>query len=380
MIPFPIISKRNKVAAYLMNIQCSNTCSFILDGTNIYGTGRNSQGELGNGSLNVVSPTFKLLRTDALRMYMNCSSAAAWYISTDNKLYFAGSNLSWKYTASASGGDLNSLLWTDVSTLITSKGLRVQDIQSIYTWNTLKTNILMNNGDLYCVGKNNTTTVSSFGDGTNTDSLVLVFIRSGIAMTSGNFYLGTDKTLYGTGMNGQYQYGNNGTVSSTGLVQIDTGVDYICTGYSTKYYLKGSLLYASGSTLGSQYGNEFGNGDVTNPSVLRVNTLLRSDVKEVYNNVGNIGSVIRLVNGDVYVSGYNTYGQLGTGAATALFSFTKIVLPSGINSSICIMGLNTFYSTGKTLYTSGSMSAGLNNAVVSTTNVVRVLTLVPLPI
>ena len=236
------------------------------------------------------------------------------YLSNDNKVYFTGNDACVKGSVSTTTAYVN---WVDKTSMFTSAGISLDDIKYIQAFYNLKLNVVMKNGDLYCCGKNNTGTKSSFGTGTNVDSNY-TFVKvplSDVKHADGNLYLTNDGSLYRTGTNDQYQYGNNTTVSSPGLTKIvDSGVIDIYQGFQSSMYIDSTgVLYGCGVQFGTSYGNEFGTG-TGGPYTYKTFTSLHSDSVMVSGCIGNMGTCIVTNNNILYSTGLNSNGSFGNGS------------------------------------------------------------------
>lgn len=322
MIPFArMLEYGNKAAGKEYKIYSSSNAVFILDLSTkkLYGTGGGYS--IGLDS-NAIYSTFTLCAENVKRVFgqgRSSSSNFVMYQSLDNKIYAAGD------TRILTGDNIN-LPWTDKTSMFTSIGItNMDDIKDITCFYNLKINLVLNDGSLYCSGVNSTNQATSFGDGTDTNSMgAFRFISTipDVKVADGNYYLTTGGLLYGTGRNNQYQLGDNSTVSINTLKQLSTDVMDFGVAISTAYYIKNNTLYAMGTQLSATLGNELGAGSSSTKTVFRTATVMSTDSTKIFTAVGN--SAVHSISSSLLMrsTGINNGGQLSTGNSSGVFTLT----------------------------------------------------------
>ncbi|MED6536197.1 hypothetical protein VWI13_01725 [Escherichia coli O157] len=246
-------------------------------------------------------------------------------------------------------------LWTDCTTWITSSGINVSDIKYMSSYSDLKVNLITTDGTLYCCGLNNTSSRSSFGNGTNTNSyntFVKIETISSVKKAVGNIYLKEDNTLWGCGANSYYQLGKDNQTSPSGVVRVAPDVIDVDVSYQSTFFIKtNNKLYGCGTQYGTSYGNEFGTG--TTLKQYKTATLLNSDVQKVHCCVGNMASHILRFGTTIFATGVNNGGQLGVGNLTNQFYYTQSYANFNSSYSLVLNNIGTLILTdeGKLFYT-----------------------------
>lgn len=151
------------------------------------------------------------------------------------------------------------------------------------------------------------------------------------------FVVLSDGSVYGAGLNDYGQLGNGSTTDSKYLQRIrffdDKPVSKVWTfdaGSFTTKYAKTFFLTKNGEVYACGYNatGALGIGNTTSPisSPTLVSGIYNpADVKSAHTFSGSY-SVLCDQAGDLYVTGYNGNGQLGTGANTQLTAFTKVTI------------------------------------------------------
>jgi hypothetical protein len=243
----------------------------------------------------------------------------------DGTIWFCGTS------GSVLGGSARYSQWENHTALFTASGLDPLNVKEINSYNNLKLNVVMNNGDLWCCGKNNVTAKSSFGTGTNNDSFG-AFVKvplSGVVTAHGNCYI-SGSTLYQTGTNSLYQYGNGTTNGGPGLTQIATDVVDVRTAWQGTYYLSSTGdAYGAGTPFNvSSYGNEFAQG--ASSSAIPFFKVLSSNVDSIESCMGNMS--FHVLNDRMYSTGLNRSSVFGTGGGSNSTTFVAAA-PATINTT-----------------------------------------------
>ncbi|SOK59342.1 X-linked retinitis pigmentosa GTPase regulator [Yersinia phage fHe-Yen9-03] len=363
MLPFPIISNTNilPIPGIKKLVTSANAVLYLTTGGDLYGAGSNRNGELGLGHTNPV-PKFIFIRSSVKDVWASGSTQVVLYIDISNQFWFAGD------TRVLSGSDTLNFNTTFVNRtdLFSPVGITTDaQISDIYFHYGAKMQVVLKDGSYYCSGKNNVTTISSFGDGTNTNSVnVLRFIRSDVKEARGNFIKDSSNNLLGCGINGSYQLGTGNTTSTTTFISVMTNISTFDAGSggTSTFVIKDNKLYITGTTLGGSniYG-EFGNGGtITVYQTLTEITTAGSSISKLFVGLNSINT--HLVNNGIYMNtGYNVSGQLGRGNTTNVLTFSSItpVWGSSIIKLIIGSNQNTYILTDNNkLYACGAVDGG----------------------
>ncbi|SOK58805.1 BNR repeat domain protein [Yersinia phage fHe-Yen9-04] len=358
MLPFPIISNTKSSPVYPKNIKkfvsSSTALLYLTVNGNLYGAGANVMGELGSSG---AKPQFILIRSGVRDVFASLSSASVIVMDSDGKVMFSGN--SGIYTGSSSPTNA----FVNITTMFSSASISLLDIKTIDLYSNSKINVLMNDGRLFCSGKNNISAITSFGDGTNTDSFnAFRFIRNNVLSVNGNYILDDNNNLYGCGTNTYSQLSSS--VSSSGsstFVLLSTGVTIIQAGVRSIFCIKGGLLYIMGSSLGI-YG-EFGDGSTSAVTYSTLTNIVQagSGITQLVQNVGNL--LTHLHNSSGYMNtGNGVTGQLGRGSAGVVYTFglvPNITVPS--TATIFSCNLNTYIVyEDNSLVACGGVNGGFN--------------------
>lgn len=253
--------------------------------------------------------------------------------------------------------------WEDITSIFTAAGLVGSDIKDISGYYNLKYTVITEDGRVFAMGKNNYSTVSSFGDGSTVDSFGILRQVTGfgagekVIKCSGNYYLTDANKLYGTGQNTNYQLGTGNTSSRATLLVMSFNIIDVYSGYQNCYAIDTSnRLFVCGTQYGVTYGNEFGTGgSSSSSSVMRYTVLTNINVPDVqYFSVcvGNMSTHYVNSSGILYSTGNNALAQLGNGTQVPIYTYTNI---RSVSSDVVLLRCNVgslLYSGGK-LYYSG---------------------------
>jgi alpha-tubulin suppressor-like RCC1 family protein len=148
------------------------------------------------------------------------------------------------------------------------------------------------------------------------------------------FFITTSGLLYGTGNNGNSRLGN-GTSADVSIPNLISGVSKVvnmsCTSAGSCYAItEDNSLYVWGW---NGYG-QLGTGDATTRAVpvLAMRDVAQSSFafsQDVSNSAGYSYALILKTDGTIWASGFNNHGQLGTGDTTNITSFVKVEFPTG---------------------------------------------------
>lgn len=289
--------------------------TFFLVGERLYASGFNSRGQFGIGNTNGTnSPVYIMSGVKSVVVGGTIHSYSV-VLKTDGSVWVAGSNRDGQLGI----GDLEQRQ-VETFTKITD------NVKAIFAGKALF--VIKNDGGLWAAGKNE---FGQFGLGDTEARSSLTYITDNVVSVSETFshclVLKADGTLYGAGANNRHQLGltheqtpkvgPGNTFYTDELIQCNTNVRAISVGNNGTSF----LLKRDGSVWGTgynQYG-ELGTGDRTTRNTW---TQLAEDVKDIA--AGYNFSMLLKNNGSVWVSGGNEYGQLGTGSYSSVSNFTQV--------------------------------------------------------
>jgi alpha-tubulin suppressor-like RCC1 family protein len=260
---FVLQSKLTNIPGNYTDIAAGPQISFALSGQDLYGTGSNINYQLGNAKLNRTTTlyNFAFLGTEFKKVAVGGEHALA--IKFNNRLYSTGRNT----FGQLGDGD-------------------------IYGATVLKTTFTQNR------------------DSRAWSSIACGYYHS-LAIT-------VDKELFVAGKNdyGQLGTGNNNTYGT--LYKISGAWDKVVCGKNSSYGLQGTDLYVTGD---NQYG-QLGLKNVDNTNIW---TKIPGSFKDVA--AGNYHALAISTNNILYVTGYNFSGELGLGDKVRYTSWTPINVP-----------------------------------------------------
>lgn len=316
MLPFVRMLEYGNVAPVKSNIELygTNACFFLFNkDTNIlYGMG-SSGSLLGLGGFAVYN-NFVQVASNVKRIITDIDGGSSLFIyqGLDDRLYATGNSISMENGPTGT----NYTVWTDITSIF-SKTVFVNDIKHVQAYYNVKVNVVMQDGSLYCMGKNQplgTEATGCFGNNTSvgsTRTLVKIPIEN-VTYAYGNMYLQSNGDLYCCGVNNKFQYGNGTITASSSLVKVAGGVKTMSGSYQCNYYISNSNdLYVCGTQFRTDFGNEMGTGSTT---VNQNWSLLQPNVRSMATNIGNMSLHYIIDSNLVYGCGYNVYGWFGTGA------------------------------------------------------------------
>ena len=283
-----------------------NHTLYIKSDGSLWATGSNSGGQLGNGTRTTAYSPIQIVNQDVSAVSAGYEHSL--FIKTDGSLWGMGEN-----DDGALGDGTITRRETPVK-VVDSGVIKI----AAGTDNSL---FIKDDGSLWGMGGNYH---GELGDGTTDQHrLPVKVVDSGvIAIAEGwshSMFLKSDGSLWTMGRNQSGQLGD-GTLSSRDTpVQIESsGVTAIAAGNHFSLYLKtdGSLWGMGSNTYG-----QLGDGTTTNR--LEPVCILSSGVEAVAG--GTYHSVIRKTDGSLWTVGWNDYGQLGDGTTTESHSWQRIV-------------------------------------------------------
>ena len=193
-----------KIAENVKTCACSGnyneTTWYLTEDGDLYGTGDNAYGQQGSGNTSTVKKFTK--RAENVKDF-KCSNYVTWYLSENGDLYGTGNN----YHGNQGSGDETNVL------TFTKRADNVRDFKcdSAETW------FLTKNGDLYGAGDGSW---GNQGAGSGSASRILTFTERAENVENFNFtayttFYVSDGNLYGCGRNNYGQLGMGDTTDRT---------------------------------------------------------------------------------------------------------------------------------------------------------------------
>jgi alpha-tubulin suppressor-like RCC1 family protein len=340
--PVQVVDSGGSPITGVMEIVAGRSHSVYLkgDGT-IWATGKNSDGQLGDGSTTNRSNPVQV--TDAGGSPINgVVKIAAFdshtvYLKNDQSVWAVGKNVNGELGDGSTSNRSNPVQVTDAG------GLPVTNVTAIATGGN-HTIFLKNHGTVLATGKNHK---GQLGDGTNTDRLNPVRTLSSlggalseiiqVSADGSTVFLKSDGTVWATGTNGSGELGDGTTINRSNPIQvIDAGgspltgvIDVSAGSFHMVYLNNDGTVWATGK---NDYG-QLGDGSTTN----RINPVQVVDaggnpltgVVEV--SAGGSHTVFLKSDGTVWVTGGNGNGQLGDGTWEPIRSNPVQVVEAGGN-------------------------------------------------
>ena len=303
----------------------------LMTDNTIWGTGLNTSGQLGLGTISVPNTTSPV--TVFTQMNNATSQTPSQIFCGNNHTIIRMANNSIYGTGLNTSGQLGNSSTTSVSYLV-QMSIPGSRIPSQIACGGNHTIVLMTDNTIFGTGLNtsgqlgnsSTTSVSSL-------SLAQMTIPSGktpskIACGDNHtIVLMTDNTIYGTGLNTSGQLGNNSTssVSSLSLAQMTIPVgktpsQIFCGSNHTIVLMTDGTLYGTGLNTSGQLG-------INSTSSVDALTLIPNNSgtpSQVY--CGTTNTKVVMTNNTVYGTGSNTNGELGTGDRNNRQTLTVCVL------------------------------------------------------
>ena len=282
------------------------TANFTLNPLNLFGMGRNSYGEIGDGTTTERhSPVQSTLSS------VSAISTGGFYsslcIKGDGSLWAVGAN---------NNGQLGDGTTTNRSIPVQIIPSGVVAISAGYNHGLF----LKDDGSLWGMGDN---ACGELGDGTTTERHAPVqIVPSGVSAISAGYYyslfLKNDGSLWSMGYNGYGQLGDGSTTVRHAPVQIvSSGVSAISAGNYHSLFLKNDgSMWAMGNNA---YG-QFGNGTTTEQHAPV--QIVSSGVSAI--SAGFYFSLFLRNDGSMWAMGYNNSGQLGDGTTTNRYNPVQV--------------------------------------------------------
>jgi len=307
---------------------------YISEKNEVYVSGYNSYGQLGIGNNSSVTSAKKITALDGkkIKKLIACGNSA-YYITENGELYVSGRS---NYGQLGTGDKNNVLTATKLPAL---DGIKIKNLVSVSVGTGsspyVSTYILTESGEVYVCGYNN---YGQLGTGDTTEVLTATKIDEldGIkiidvqASTYNSYYLTEDGEVYGSGYNYYGQLGTGDATNSHIPIKI-AGLDGI---EIERIIAKGSCLWCIDKdgqvyvTGKNDYGQLGANTSSKQKSIIKVTLPEGKKVSEIITDAYNTFWIME--DGEVYGSGYNTYGQLGTGIVGNVKTLSKVKTPENL--------------------------------------------------
>ena len=336
----------------------------LLKNGDLYGSGRNSSCQLGLGNTSDKNNFTKIINFSNIKQ-VSCGTSHSGVLLNDGTVYLCGSD-AYYGTGFVDTGNRTTF----------TKNNNISNVKQIECGNC-STFAVLNDGSLYYVGYD-MDYVFGKGDNNNVARFTKCPTLSNVKKVS-NYYENTlvlleDGTLYGAGRNsnGLLGLGTNTVTKTFTKVPNISNVKDVCVGYyNSIILLNDGTIMTSGSNSYGQLGlgdnvtrREFTKvpnisnvkqicaGEYCSFALLEDGTLygcgansargmlgLESSVDKVntFTKIPNIPKIrqiscslyctfVETINGELYVTGYNAYGEIGLGinTSTTIYDFTKV--------------------------------------------------------
>ena len=347
-----------------------STYVLMTDNT-VYGTGGNTNGQLGIGNL-TNQTTLQLMTNSTGKIPTSIYTSGRFVLvkMNDNTIYGAGEN---NFGMLGLGNTVSPQ--TTLQLMLNSTGTTVNK----FVCGDRMSILLMNNNSMYSVGLNNP---GQLGVGysryyfTYTQILNLNITPVSIEYGSAHvIILTTTGDIYGIGANTNGQLGLNNLTNQTTyqLMQNTTGktpVGIACGTTHTIVLMSDGTIYGTGNNSVGQLG--LGNA-VTPRSTLQLMTNSTGKTpKEI--SCGANHTIVLMTDGTVYGTGGNDAGHLGLGNTTASFTTLQLMLNStgkipneiacGPHTTIVLMTDGTIYGVG--INSGGALGLGNTTTPITT--------------
>ena len=314
-----------------------HTVVLMNDGT-VYGCGNNTVGQLGNASSGNQYTTLTQMTSmpsgkTAIAVGCGAYSTNGFTIvlMSDGTVYGTGSN---------GAGQLGTGDYTDKTSLTLMTGIPSGKKAIAISCGSNFTIVLMSDGTVYGTGNNNDGEIGNGSNGGSLKYNTLTQMTSvpsgklAVAISCGELHtivLLNDGTVWGTGYNSVGQLGIGNTTSPkpnlTQMTSFPVGktVSYIACGT-----IHTVILMTDGTIYGTGWNGdgEFGNGNTTNNSTLQAMTMKSGKTVNAMIS-GNSHVVVFMTDGTVFTTGDNSVGQLGTGNNARATTLTQMTIGNG---------------------------------------------------
>ena len=371
MDPLEIVIGSGKRLAKFIACGTDHTCILMTDGT-IWGTGYNNEGQLGTGNSTGVNGLTQMhIPLGKTPKYIACGQYNSFVLMTDNTIYGTGNNYY---------GNLGNLATATKRSLtpminINSVFSRIPKYISCGVDHFI---VLMEDGTIWGTGYNGYGQLG-LGKDTRGGASVLTqmiidprYIPKNISC-GGNYtiVLMNDGTVWGVGSDAYYQLGTGTpildktvlydttiagagamltTVVTTAYVQYTniTGVTGIAgmgvifdaePQHHTVVFNTSGTIYGTGYNLYGQLGTAPSN-PYADIKLLTAITNRTPISPPKYISIGKNHTIVLMTSGEIWGTGSNWYGQLGTGNTDSKTTLTKMTIPTGFNPKYISCGEN----------------------------------------
>ncbi|HFL2571562.1 TPA: RCC1 domain-containing protein [Clostridioides difficile] len=335
------------------DVACGSNYTIILknNGT-VWGTGYNSSGQLGLGH-NTNVTTFTKIGIDNVKD-VACGNNHTIILKNDDTVWGTGNN-----TNGQLGLGHNNVVkeFTKVD---------ISDVKQIDAGG-YSTYILKNNSELWVTG-NNANGQLGLGNLTspiNTFTLARSYVQYICKSSPGSSHkliLDCTGVILATGNNNKNQIYNSGSNinSFTTILPDNMRIRHAVSGAEyTIMITDGNKVYIRGSNMIGQLGMGDGTASFNSTSEASWSWMINNNVTNFINNSKVVCSEVNRTfilknDGDVYSTGVNTNGELGTGNTTDLKTFTKVNINNvkdisiGTDATIILKTDGTVWGTGIT--------------------------------
>jgi len=314
-------------------IACGNLHTiFLMTTGEIYGTGLNSDGQLGLGNTTNQSSLQLVTTVPAGRTPQNisCGLFHTGVLMTNGEIYLAGRNTDGQIGLGSTSARVTSL--TIMSTVPATK------IVSAVACGGTHTILLMTTGELYGVGYNLTGQLGLSNTTTPISTLTIIPNNSGFTpkyITCGAYHtvvLMETGELYGFGKNSDGTLGLSNTVNVISTLTLipntttKTPKYVACGGFFTVVIMTDGSLYGTGFNSNGQLGLTYTTNPITTLTLIPITPgLIPTMVSCGYSH-----TLVLMSNNVLYATGLNTDGQLANNnTGTAIIALTPV--PNGTN-------------------------------------------------
>jgi len=320
----------------------SRYSAYLVDtSSQLWGTGRNSEGQFGNGSTSNNYGTWVKIATNVKSVGRGNGSSTL-VVKNDGTLWVTGSNGSGQLGLGS--GNTKFLTLTDTGATNVKKAAGGYNM-AYY---------LSNNGDIYSAGSDTYGQLANSGGSKTT----WTFVASGyLDIEAGYSHLmarNTSGQLMMAGQNNQYQLSTGNQLSKTSLYNTGRSFNHTASFGQNTLGLSGTTLYA----IGYNFNGTLGDGATTSP--ITSFKVVASGVSKIYPHQGF--NMYVNTSGKLYGTGSIGYNQIGLPNST-YYSWTY----TGMNNvadvaptywaSLVLKNDGTLWGTGNLSYVGGDSNA-----------------------
>ena len=354
-----IKNSKTKTLSIMINSSFSNSSFIISKSGTLYSFGRNSRGQLGDGTTTDKTTPTKIILENGINFTQISSGAKhSMAIGSDGELYTWGDN---EYGQLGDGNSGYGVVSTTPKKVTLASGVKPTQIACGFTYSMA----IGDDGNLYTWGWNN---YGQLGDGTTTqrNKPMKITLESGVKSTQiacdseHSMAIGSDGELYAWGANyygqlGDGTYKNKSTPTKITLASGVKSTQIACGNCHSMAIGSDGELYTWGGNSGGQLGD-----GTTIDKATPTKITLASGVKPTQISAGSHHIMAIGDDGNIYIWGYNGHGQLGDGTTINKATPTKITLASGIKPTQIVCGILHSMAIGSDgeLYTWGDNIGG----------------------